>query len=94
MDDYHRCPACNQVSHEDDWECIGADGDFQFCPACGKEVEPINLYLERLGAEQSGKVRELTAEDIYDIKRAEWYEARQRGVMLPMPKKPKEICER
>lgn len=51
-----RCPACKQVSHSDEWEVGGADPGYQFCPICSREVMPINLYLERLGAEQEGKI--------------------------------------
>lgn len=52
----NRCPACKQVSHADDWEIGGACIGFQFCPVCSREVEPINLYLERMGCEQTGRI--------------------------------------
>ena len=52
----NRCPACKAVTDADAWEVGGACPGFQFCPACGVECEPINLYLEALGCEQAGRI--------------------------------------
>lgn len=52
----NRCPACKQVSDADSWEVGGSDPGYQFCPICSREAEPINLYLESLGCEQTGRI--------------------------------------
>ncbi len=56
LEGYNRCPACKATTDADDWEIGGSDPGYQFCPACGVECEPISLYLESLGCEQSGRI--------------------------------------
>lgn len=42
-----RCPACHAVADWQEFDTLGASSaDHCFCPDCGREVEPVGLWLE------------------------------------------------